>query len=433
VGVLLAALAIAGGFASTRELDVPLAVALVLAYAVTSRVEFRVGSGVAVPTQLIFVPMLFLLPTEAVPLFVIAGALLGRLPEYLNGSVHFSRAVVRTAEDWYAVAPTLVLLAAGATTPDWSDWPVYLAALFAQFAFDFTISAVRERARIDIELLALWREFRTVYLVDIALSSIGLIAVFASSANAWAFVLVLPLVVLFRVFAHEREARIENALTLSSAYQGTAHLLGELLSTSHEYTGNHSRSVVVLAHQVGVELGLDETTLREIEFGALLHDVGKMAVPNEIINKPGRLTDEEWEVMKTHTIEGSDMLDRIGGVLAEVGAVVRSHHERFDGMGYPDGLRGDEIPIAARVITACDAFNAMTTHRPYSRRKTIDEAIAELRDQAGSQFDPGVVEAVVTIVETWQTAPGDPAGPAADEAPLIAMAGEKEQREPART
>ena len=189
--------------------------------------------------------------------------------------------------------------------------------------------------------------------------------------------LALPVIGLFAIFAREREARIEHALTLSHAYRGTAHLLGEILSTNDAYTGAHSRSVVVLSRSVGVQMGLDDATLRDVEFGALLHDVGKVNVPNEIINKPGALNDEEWEVMRAHTAEGERMLERIGGMLGEVGTVVRSHHEHFDGSGYPDGLAGEGIPIASRVIACCDAFNAMTTDRPYRLAMSTDEAIAE--------------------------------------------------------
>ena len=171
-----------------------------------------------------------------------------------------------------------------------------------------------------------------------------------------------------------------------------------------------------VADQVGEALGLDEATLREVEFGALLHDVGKISVPNEILNKPGRLTDEEMAVMRLHTLDGEAMLNRIGGTLREAGVVVRSHHERWDGRGYPDGLRGEDIPVAARVITACDAFNAMTTDRPYRAALPITDAIGELRAEAGRQFDPGVVEALITIVESWTNEPEPrdvPATPAA--------------------
>ena len=318
--VLAAALAMAILFDPGRALDAPLALGLVLAYAAASRVEFRVGSGVAVPTQLVFVPMLFLLPTPAVPLFVIIALLVSRIPEYVSGEVHASRWVLRVAEAWYAIAPALVLTVAGATSPDWADWPVYAAALLSQFGFDFAFTLVREQARIGLGARALLEEFRTIWLVDAALSPVGLLVAFAAVGSPWAFVLVLPLIGLITFFAHEREARIDHALALSSAYRGTAHLLGDLLSANDEYTGSHSRSVVLLAHQVGTEMGLDEPTLREIEFGALLHDVGKMAVPNEVINKPGPLTDAEWDLMRQHTVEGEQMLERIGGVLGEIGA-----------------------------------------------------------------------------------------------------------------
>ena len=117
-------------------------------------------------------------------------------------------------------------------------------------------------------------------------------------------------------------------------------------------------------------------------------------MPKEIINKPGPLDDEEWAIMRRHTIEGEQMLERVGGVLAEVGRMVRSSHEHFDGSGYPDGLAGEEIPIEARMVTCCDAFSAMTTTRSYRKAMSLDAAIAELRACAGTQFDPRVAEAL---------------------------------------
>jgi putative nucleotidyltransferase with HDIG domain len=164
------------------------------------------------------------------------------------------------------------------------------------------------------------------------------------------------------------------------------------------YTGRHTYGVAELARLVATRLQLAPAQLRNVEFGALLHDVGKIAVPKEIINKPGPLNDEEWEVIKTHTVEGERMLDRIGGLMAEVGKVVRSAHERWDGGGYPDGLAGEEIPIESRIIFCCDAFNAMTTDRSYRPGRSAAEALEELRANAGTQFDPRVVEAVVATL-----------------------------------
>jgi HD-GYP domain-containing protein (c-di-GMP phosphodiesterase class II) len=149
---------------------------------------------------------------------------------------------------------------------------------------------------------------------------------------------------------------------------------------------------------------------RDLEFGSLLHDVGKLRVPNEIINKPGKLTDAEWEVIRRHPAEGQAMLERVGGTLAEVGRIVRAHHERIDGNGYPDGLRGDEIPIEARIICACDAYSAMTTNRSYRRAMPAGEALEELRRCAGAQFDAAVVSAIAEVVGATQatfSSPGE--------------------------
>jgi len=413
-------LAVAGAMALLLEwrieFDPALALGLVAVYAIAARVEFNTGSAFTCPTQLVLVPMLFLLPAPVVPLLVGAALVASRLPSYARGEIAPGGVVVTLSDAWHAVGPAAVFAIAGVTGPEWSEWPAYALALAAQFAVDYAGIIVRYRIAFGIRMETLLDELRTIYIVDALLAPIGLLTAFACADWPWAFVLLLPLVGLIKLFAQEREARIENALTLSAAYRGTAHLLGELLTTTHEYTGQHSRSVVVLAHQVGEKLGLDEATLRDVEFGALLHDVGKMAVPNEIINKPGTLTDEEWEIMKSHTVAGYEMLERIGGVLAEVGAVVRSHHERYDGRGYPDGLAGEEIPIASRVITACDSFNAMTTDRVYRSAMTIPEAIAELRRESGKQFDPDVVEALIGIVESWGApAEAPPAG-----APVLA-------------
>jgi HD-GYP domain-containing protein (c-di-GMP phosphodiesterase class II) len=137
---------------------------------------------------------------------------------------------------------------------------------------------------------------------------------------------------------------------------------------------------------------------RRAEFVALLHDVGKIRIPAEIINKPGKLDAHERAVIETHTVEGQRMLERVGGMLAEVGRLVRSCHERWDGAGYPDGLGGEAIPLVARVVCACDAFSAMTTDRPYRKALSFEEALAELERCAGTQFDPAVVDALVASV-----------------------------------
>jgi putative nucleotidyltransferase with HDIG domain len=186
-----------------------------------------------------------------------------------------------------------------------------------------------------------------------------------------------------------------------------------VLGADDEYTGTHSHGVVALALDVAAELGLGAVEQRNVEFGALLHDVGKIAIPKEIINKPGPLDDAEWVVIKTHTLQGQRMLDRVGGVMGEVGQIVRSSHERWDGTGYPDALAGEAIPLEARVVACCDAFSAMTTDRPYRKAMSLDEAIVELRVNAGTQFDPRVVEALTNVLASQTPASRERAQPAA--------------------
>ena len=376
------------------------AVALVAAFALLSRVRFDVGGGFTVPTQLVLVPMLFLLPVTAVPPLVALALLLGRLPYYLRGETHPERALLSAADALYAFAPALVIALATDGRADLADWPIYVGALAAQFALDLALTVLRQWLEEGVAPRLQARLIVWVYLVDACLAPIGLLAALVGQdEHGVAALLVVPLALLLTVFARERRERIEQSVALSAAYRGTALLLGDVIGGDDAYTGEHTQGVHQLALSLADEVGADERVKMDIEFGALLHDVGKLAVPKEIINKAGPLDEDEWGVMRTHTIEGERMLARVGGVLAEVGRVVRSSHEHWDGSGYPDGLAGRAIPYAARMVAVCDAFSAMTTDRAYRRAMTVTEAIAELRACAGTQFDPDVVDAFVRVVE----------------------------------
>jgi HD-GYP domain-containing protein (c-di-GMP phosphodiesterase class II) len=182
-----------------------------------------------------------------------------------------------------------------------------------------------------------------------------------------------------------------------------------VIEADDSYTGSHSRDVVDLTTAVCDELGVGQRTRQQAELTALLHDVGKIAIPNEIINKRGPLSYEERALIQTHTIEGQRALEKVGGVLGEVGRVVRGCHERFDGGGYPDGLCGEEIPLVARIVCCCDAFSAMTTDRPYRPARPWDKALAELDRCAGTQFDPAVVQALAAILAKSKLTLLDPA------------------------
>jgi HD-GYP domain-containing protein (c-di-GMP phosphodiesterase class II) len=144
-------------------------------------------------------------------------------------------------------------------------------------------------------------------------------------------------------------------------------------------------------------LGVDDDDLRTVELGALLHDIGKIAVPESILRKPGPLTHDEWEVMRRHPEAGERVLAPISS-LRDVLPVVRGSHERWDGRGYPDGLEGDAIPLGARIVAVCDAYCAMTEQRPYRASLSPVEAASELRANAASQFDPDCVDAFLRVI-----------------------------------
>jgi putative nucleotidyltransferase with HDIG domain len=399
LGLVATAAVMALTLPAQHGFDVAVGLGLVLAYALASRIRFAIGYGFTVPTQLVFVPMLFLVPTGLVPLLVAAGSALGSLPDYLLRRSHPSRALLPVGDAWHSVGPVLVLALAGVAEPDLAEWPVLVAALGAQIVFDLAASTIRSWLALGVPPSLQPSLLGWVAFVDALLSPIGLLAAMAAQDAPVTALLVLPLAGLLAIFAAERQARLAQALELSRAYRGTTLLLSDVLEADDEYTGMHSRSVVSLSVEVADELGFDSRERRNVEFGALLHDVGKIAVPKEIINKPGPLTEEEWIIIKAHTIEGQKMLDRVGGLLSEVGRIVRSSHEHWDGSGYPDGLAGEEIPLGSAIVSACDALNAMTTDRSYRAALSLQEALAELRKESGKQFHPRVVEVLTRILE----------------------------------
>ena len=360
-------------------------------------VEFDLGSGYCVPTQVVLVPMLFALPAAWVPLMIAVALVVGRAGSFARGERHPGRAIAGLVDSWFAVGPAAVFAFGGLATPSWSDWPLLVAALASQILLDLAASGAREWLRTgELPRLPV-RLMGQVWFVDICLSPIGLAIAFASKGHPPAVLMTLPLAALLMFFARERQARMQSALELSRAFRGTALLLGDVVEADDTYTGVHSRDVVELCMAVGPRLQLDEDQLRRLELTALLHDVGKIAIPKEIINKPGKLTSEERAIIETHTIEGETMLRRVGGLLGEVGRLVRSCHERYDGLGYPDGLAGEAIPVEARIVCACDAFNAMTTDRPYRSALSLEEALGELRRHRGTQFDADVVDCLIEM------------------------------------
>jgi HD-GYP domain-containing protein (c-di-GMP phosphodiesterase class II) len=334
-----------------------------------------------------------------VPLCVAGGFLLGQLPELIRRRLPRSRVPVLVGNAWYAVGPAALFVALGEPDATLAVPGVLLAVLLAQFATDFAASVSREWFALRIRPHDLVRPLLWVFLIDALLAPVAFAATIASTRDEAAVLLPLSLLGLIWFFARERKGRLDQALELSSAYRGTAYLLGDVVEADDEYTGTHSREVVDLVLAVCDHLRVDGRTRNKAEFAALLHDVGKIKIPAEIINKPAALTPEERTIINTHTIEGEQLLLRVGGLLGEVGTIVRSCHEDFDGSGYPDGLAGEQIPLVARIVACCDAYNAMTTTRPYRKARSSAEALAELERCRGKQFDPEVVDAVRHVLQ----------------------------------
>ncbi len=404
---LFAVLALlAAGIDAGRAVDPATLLFLLVAHVVAVRVRFSFGGGTASPTQPVLVAALLLLPPAAVVALVVVADMLARSPDYARRRTHPDHVVLHFGDAWHAVAPALVVGLMAPGTPELGAWPVLVAALLAQFVADTVASLTRARLALGVPPELHLRLSLRYHALDAALAPLGLLAAITAADDPAVILLVLPLFAVLSVLGRERERRIRGAVALSDAYRGTALLLGEMLEADDQYTGGeHSKGVVALALLVGRELDLDATEERRLEFGALLHDVGKIRVPDEILNKPGPLTDAEWAIVRRHPEDGQRMLDRVGGALSEVGEIVRSHHERWDGGGYPDGLVGTDIPLGSRVISVCDAFSAMTTTRSYRPARPLDEALAELRACSGTQFDPRVVSALERVIRARDGSP----------------------------
>jgi putative nucleotidyltransferase with HDIG domain len=181
---------------------------------------------------------------------------------------------------------------------------------------------------------------------------------------------------------------------LESTFMTALAALCDALEQKDAYTAAHAHDVAELSEGVAERLGLGPDEVRTVRYAALLHDIGKIGIRTEILNKPGKLTEAEFAEMKQHTLIGQRILEPIP-FFSEIHRLVRWAHEHWDGAGYPDGIAGEEIPLGARIICACDAFHAMTSDRSYRSAMPVVEAIAEVRRCAGGQFDPRVVDALV--------------------------------------
>jgi diguanylate cyclase (GGDEF)-like protein len=207
--------------------------------------------------------------------------------------------------------------------------------------------------------------------------------------------------------AHQAKLAIESAAhfeSLERTFISTVEALANALEAKDEYTSSHARWITDMSLRLGTEIGLDRDSMKRLEFGALFHDIGKIGIPQDILQKPGKLTDEEFAIVKQHPELGEKILAPIDR-LSDVRPIVRACHERWDGMGYPDGKAGENIPVEARIVLVCDAFHAMTTDRPYRGRLDPLVAVSRLQESSGTQFDPFVVDAFMRLFDQGRVLP----------------------------
>ena len=184
---------------------------------------------------------------------------------------------------------------------------------------------------------------------------------------------------------------------LERGYLETIRALASAIDAKDPYTRGHSERVAKLAVEIGRELALDDATLRVLEFGGILHDVGKIGIPEQVLGKPARLTPEEFALVRSHAAIGAEIIDGVE-FLKSAEPAIRYHHERWDGGGYPDGLRGDKIPLIARIVNAADIWDACTSERPYHRAATHREGLKILDQSRGVQLDPDVHDAILRVL-----------------------------------
>jgi HD-GYP domain-containing protein (c-di-GMP phosphodiesterase class II) len=395
---------------ANRPLSWPLLLGLLAGYALFHRVRFEVASEYVSAEQLMFIPMLLLLPIQLVPLLVPLAKILAILPDVASGTWDRRRWVLSLGEAWFCIGPVLVIALLASGAPSIDQAPFYALAFVAEVAGDSGFWWIRYKLLKPIPFGEFVKISLSTTEVDAILTAVAVPIAIVAFDQPLAVLATAALVWLLRVFSRDRVERYSATLELSRAYRGTVMLLADVVEHEDGYTASHCRSVVELVQAVSEEMGVNPNMRQELEFAALLHDVGKISIPKEILNKPSGLDPNEWELMKTHTIEGQFMLDRVGGLLGRVGEIVRSCHERWDGTGYPDGLSGEEIPLQARIVFVCDAWNAMTTDRSYRAALSYDEAMTELVTNAGTQFDPNVVGALAKVIEQ-----GEPEARSVDE------------------
>lgn len=371
------------------------ALAALIAAAYVLPVHFDFKSNVVLDTSLIFTAVLIFEPGIAL-LVVGAGTLAGQL----------MRRTGELEETVFNTSQVMVQAAFGCLTLQFSGWQMVdgfdtllgglslaLAAVAIYLTNTILVAAIIA-LHTGLNLLAVWLQSvtRNDSLEQLGQFSVGLLAAMLIDVHAWALPFLVLLIAIIYVSLRRQYAL--RAMTIE-AIEG----LADLVDFRDRYTANHSRRVAVFAREIAIVLGLEPVEVLKIERAARVHDLGKVMIDLALLSKPGKLSDDEWRIFKSHPASGWDILRGFPDFRGE-SQYVRHHHERIDGTGYPDGLVGGAIPLGARIIAVADGFDAMASPRPYRPALAPDVVIAELERGRGSQWDAAAVDALLTLIES---------------------------------
>ncbi|HKP11869.1 MAG TPA: diguanylate cyclase [Blastocatellia bacterium] len=439
-GLGLAALAYSAALLVINDIGIQWALLSLVTVLLASRLDIgvpRLANGLALGDVLVFIAMLLF---GAHPAVTLAGAdaAINSLQHKERRRVIFYNAALKSLAAYVSsAAATLIFGDLTRLSADLFSLGLAAAAIAAvHFACNVGLTRLIESLRRGAAAARkepLW--WAAISYVGGALMAC-IIVKLIDIISFYAFILSVPIAAImyftYRVYLDRVETSDRHTEQMADLHLRTIEALAIAIDAKDEVTHDHVHRVQIYATGLARLFGLSELEIEALKAGALLHDVGKLAVPDYILNKPGRLTDAEFEKMKVHTTVGAEILERVGFPYPVV-PVVRHHHERWDGRGYPDGLRGDEIPITARILTIADSFDSMREDRQYRKAMTRDEAIVVLKEGAGSVFDPNIVRAfldqledfeaeirerrVEPQIEAFRRKPGDERGPGAARRP----------------
>jgi len=379
-----------------------LTITLLIAFAERFPLQISAKVKVVVDTSLIYAALL-LFPPPLAATIVGVGGILGNLVNrtpFLDMKINVGAAVTGIT-----MGQGAYLLAGGHIPPVLSGWRNFGALVTAA-----VVDALTDRAIVAMALaFYLNTSVRSTFTSllegalkeEVALYLLGLLTVMVVQVHAWGLLLTaIPIALVY--------LSLRNNLRLQVVTRDAVEKMADVIDRRDPYTAGHSIRVSDLAMRIAVEMGLPWDEVETIRAAARVHDLGKIEIDSVVLNKPGRLDDREWELMRRHPIVGAEIIARFPE-FARGADYIRYHHERWDGKGYPYGLRGEEIPLGARVIAVADAYDAMATTRPYRHALSLDVVMGELKKGAGVQWDPHVVAAFLRILGERKIGPGEEA------------------------